>query len=85
MVRAAERAQRRSLWVVLDWDVVQIEGAVLETWLPAVINGLDELARLAPAAPGRARCPPSAWSGTSEAQRAPWQTNAKASIPKPAT
>jgi hypothetical protein len=31
---------------VLDWDVVQIEGAMLETWLPAVFARLEELARL---------------------------------------
>jgi hypothetical protein len=30
----------------LDWDVVQIEGALLETWLPAVFKALEELARL---------------------------------------
>jgi hypothetical protein len=29
----------------LNWDVVQIEGAMLETWLPAVFSGLEELAR----------------------------------------
>jgi hypothetical protein len=31
---------------VLDWDVVQIEGAMLETWLPQVFARLEELARL---------------------------------------
>lgn len=31
---------------VLDWDVVQIEGAVLETWLPQVFRTLEDLARL---------------------------------------
>ena len=31
---------------VLDWDVVQIEGARLETWLPQVFARLEELARL---------------------------------------
>jgi hypothetical protein len=30
---------------VLDWDVVQIEGAVLEIWLPSVFSRLEELAR----------------------------------------
>jgi hypothetical protein len=30
---------------VLDWDVVQIEGAMLETWLPAVFFALEEFAR----------------------------------------
>lgn len=28
---------------ILDWDVVQIEGATLETWLPSVIHRLEEL------------------------------------------
>jgi hypothetical protein len=31
---------------VLDWDVVQIEGAMLESWLPQVFARLEELARL---------------------------------------
>jgi hypothetical protein len=31
---------------ILDWDVVQIEGAMLETWLPQVFARLEELARL---------------------------------------
>jgi hypothetical protein len=29
---------------ILDWDIAQIEGAVLETWLPAVFRRLEELA-----------------------------------------
>jgi hypothetical protein len=37
---------------VLDWDVVQIEGALLETWLPSVYKGLEELARLCSARSG---------------------------------
>lgn len=32
--------------VILDWDIIQIEGAVLEIWLPSVFERLDELARL---------------------------------------
>lgn len=31
--------------IVLDWDVVQIEGAVLEAWLPSVFNNLEHYAR----------------------------------------
>jgi hypothetical protein len=31
---------------ILDWDVVQIEGAMLETWLPQVFARLEELAQL---------------------------------------
>ena len=30
---------------ILDWDIVQIEGALLEAWLPRVFQRLDELAR----------------------------------------
>jgi len=32
--------------LVLDWNIAQIEGAVLETWLPEVFQTLEELARL---------------------------------------
>ena len=32
--------------LILDWDIVQIEGALLETWLPQVFAHLEELARL---------------------------------------
>jgi hypothetical protein len=28
---------------ILDWDIVQIEGATLETWLPSVFSRLEEL------------------------------------------
>lgn len=31
--------------VVLDWDLVQIEGSLLETWLPEVLARLEALAR----------------------------------------
>lgn len=31
--------------VVLDWDVAQIEGALLETWLPVVFQNLEALAK----------------------------------------
>jgi hypothetical protein len=31
--------------LILDWDIVQIEGATLETWLPSVFSRLEELAR----------------------------------------
>jgi len=30
---------------IVDWDIVQIEGAVLETWLPTVFQRLEELAK----------------------------------------
>lgn len=35
--------QKRLL--ILDWDIVQIEGALLETWLPSVFTRLEDLAR----------------------------------------
>ena len=31
--------------VILDWDVSQIEGALLETWLPTVFQQLEHMAR----------------------------------------
>jgi hypothetical protein len=31
--------------MILDWDIVQIEGATLETWLPTVFEKLEELSR----------------------------------------
>lgn len=38
--------------LILDWDIVQIEGAILETWLPSVFQRLEELARLCGARKG---------------------------------
>lgn len=32
--------------VILDWDVVQIDGALLENYLPSVFNRLEELSKL---------------------------------------
>lgn len=32
--------------MVLDWDLVQIEGALLETWLPTIFQQLQHLAKL---------------------------------------
>jgi len=37
---------------ILDWDIRQIEGALLETWLPGVFVRLEELARLCGARAG---------------------------------
>ena len=31
--------------LILDWDIVQIEGALLETWLPMVFDRLEGLSR----------------------------------------
>ena len=42
--------------IVLDWDIVQIEGALLENWLPWVFTRLNELAREC-----RAGCSLGAW------------------------
>jgi hypothetical protein len=32
--------------LILDWDITQIEGALLEMWLPLVFERLEELARV---------------------------------------
>jgi phage terminase large subunit-like protein len=32
--------------MILDWDLIQIEGALLEKWLPTVFERLEELSRL---------------------------------------
>jgi len=32
--------------LILDWDIIQIEGAFLETWLPTVFQRIEELARM---------------------------------------
>ena len=31
---------------ILDWDIVQIDGALLETWIPSVLSRLEELAKV---------------------------------------
>lgn len=38
--------------VILDYDIVQIKGALLETWLPTVYQRLDQLARICGAREG---------------------------------
>jgi hypothetical protein len=30
--------------IILDWDIIQIEGSLLEIWIPSVLNRLEELA-----------------------------------------
>jgi hypothetical protein len=40
--------------MILDWDIAQIEGALLETWLPMVFDRLEELARVCGARYGSA-------------------------------
>lgn len=37
---------------ILDWDTTQIEGALLETWIPIVFQRLEELAKLCGARSG---------------------------------
>jgi hypothetical protein len=43
---ARDRQAGRFPLVILDWDIAQIEGAILEAWLPSVFERLEELARL---------------------------------------
>jgi hypothetical protein len=38
--------------LILDWDIVQIEGATLENWLPSVFRRLEELATMCRARSG---------------------------------
>jgi hypothetical protein len=38
--------------IILDWDIVQIDGAMLENWMPTVFDRLEELARLTGARAG---------------------------------
>lgn len=38
--------------VLLDWDIVQIEGSLLETWLPTVFEHLEFLAKITKARAG---------------------------------
>jgi hypothetical protein len=42
---AMERYGARFPLMILDWDIVQIQGALLETWLPIVFKRLEELAK----------------------------------------
>lgn len=39
---------------LLDWDIVQVEGSLLETWLPTVFQRLEDLARQTGARAGSA-------------------------------
>jgi hypothetical protein len=43
---ALDKHSGRAPLLILDWDIVQIEGALLETWLPMVFDRLEELSRL---------------------------------------
>ena len=42
---SVDNASRTRPLCILDWDIVQIEGALLEAWLPQVFQRLDQLAR----------------------------------------
>ena len=37
---------------ILDWDVIQIDGALLESWMPSVFTRLEELSRICGARKG---------------------------------
>jgi hypothetical protein len=43
---ALDRHSGRYPLIILDWDIIQIEGAILETWLPSVFVRLEELSNL---------------------------------------
>ena len=41
---ALDKSSGRTPLTILDWDIVQIEGALLETWLPQVFGNLTDWA-----------------------------------------
>jgi len=43
---ARDRHSGRFPLLILDWDITQIQGAILEAWLPSVFHRLEELAGL---------------------------------------
>jgi phage terminase large subunit-like protein len=43
---ARDQRDGRARLIILDWEIAQIEGALLETWLPMVFERLEELSRL---------------------------------------
>jgi hypothetical protein len=49
---ALDRRPDRFPLIILDWDIAQIEGAILETWLPSVFERLEELAQVCRARSG---------------------------------
>ena len=49
---ALDKLSGRAPLLILDWDIAQIEGALLETWLPMVFDRLEELSRLCSARHG---------------------------------
>jgi hypothetical protein len=51
---ALDRMTGNPRLIILDWDIAQIEGGVLEHWLPSVFVTLEDLARLSHARLGSA-------------------------------
>jgi hypothetical protein len=49
---AQDKNSSRFPLMILDWDIAQIEGALLEKWLPTVFERLEELSRLCQARRG---------------------------------
>jgi hypothetical protein len=49
---ALDRLNRHAPLLILDWDIAQIEGVLLKTWLPMVFDRLEKLSRLCGARPG---------------------------------
>jgi hypothetical protein len=43
---ARDHHDGRARLIIMDWEITQIEGALLETWLPMVFERLEELSRL---------------------------------------
>jgi hypothetical protein len=43
---ALDKLSRSAPLLILDWEIDQIEGALLETWLPMVFDRLEDLSRL---------------------------------------
>jgi len=41
---SADRYNLKSPLTVLDWDIIQVDGALLENWMPSVFARLEELA-----------------------------------------
>ena len=49
---ALNRHGERIPLTILDWDIAQIEGALLDAWLPAIFKRLEDLARICRARSG---------------------------------
>ncbi|WP_245168486.1 hypothetical protein [Enterobacter roggenkampii] len=59
---------------ILDWDVVQIDGALLETWMPSVFDRLNELSGQCVAINGSLACSlrTPAWAASSCRKAKAW-------------